>query len=73
VSFLSITGVNVELFMEIAEKIRPLWEKRRDNLEEGGRNHSLYGYENHLLACCCITGAVTYEFPAFSLVPMKRR
>jgi hypothetical protein len=55
--------------MEMAEKIRPLWEKRRDNLEEGGRNHSLYGYENHLLACCCITGAVTYEFPAFSLVP----
>ena len=35
-TFRRITGVDVELFKEIAEKIRPLWEKRRDNLEEGG-------------------------------------
>jgi len=35
-TFRRITGVDVELFMEMAEKIRPLWEKRRDNLEEGG-------------------------------------
>ena len=39
-TFRRITGVDVELFKEIAEKIRPLWEKCRDNLEEGGRNHS---------------------------------
>ena len=57
-TFRRITGIDVELFKEIAEKIRPLWEKRRDNLEEGGRSHSLYGHENHLLACCCITGAM---------------
>jgi hypothetical protein len=35
-TFRRITGVDVELFKEMAEKIRPLWEKRRDNLEEGG-------------------------------------
>ena len=56
----------MELFMEMAEKIRPLWENRRDNLEEGGRNHSLYGYENHLLALLLYYRCyVTYEFLSF--------
>ena len=57
-TFRRITGVDVELFKEIAEKIRPLWEKRRDNLEEGGRNHSLYGMKTICWHCCCITGAM---------------
>jgi len=65
-TFRRITGVDVELFKEMAEKIRPLWEKRRDNLEEGGRNHSLYGYENHLLALLLYYRCyVTYEFLSF--------
>jgi len=65
-TFRRITGVDVELFIEMAEKIRPLWEKRRDNLEEGGRNHSLYGHENHLLALLLYYRCyVTYEFLSF--------
>ena len=57
-TFRRIIGVDVELFKEMAEIILPLWNKRRDNFEDGGRNHSLYGHENHLLACCCIIGAM---------------
>ena len=65
-TFRRITGVDVELFIEMAEKIRPLWEKRRDNHEEGGRNHSLYGHENHLLALLLYYRCyVTYEFLSF--------
>ena len=56
-TFRRITGVDVELFKEIAEKIRPLWDKRRDNLEEGAET-TVLRHENHLLACCCITGAM---------------
>jgi hypothetical protein len=32
------------------EKIRPLWDVRRDNFDEGGRSHNLPGLEDHLLA-----------------------
>ena len=49
-TFRRLTGVEVSHFYEIAELIRPLWEERRDNFEEGGREHSLQGHENHLLA-----------------------
>jgi hypothetical protein len=56
-TFRRMTGIDVNLFMEIAEKIRPLWEKRRDNLEEAAKPQSLR-HENHLLACCCITGVM---------------
>ncbi len=49
-TFRRLTGVDVTLFQEMCEKIRPLWEKRRDNSEYGGRPHSLYGLVNHLLA-----------------------
>ncbi len=50
VTFRRLTGVSVTLFLEMCEKIRPPWEKRRDNSEYGGRPHSLYGLVNHLLA-----------------------
>lgn len=60
------TGVDVDLFFEMAEKVRPLWKKRRDNFEKGGRKYNLRGIENHLLAmllyCRCY---VTYEFLSF--------
>jgi hypothetical protein len=49
-TFRRLTGVDVDLFVGMTEKIRPLWEKRRDNFEKGGRKHNLEGAENHLLA-----------------------
>ena len=48
--FVRLTGVSVELFLEMSAKIEPLWETRRDNFEQGGRNHSIAGVRNHLLA-----------------------
>jgi len=62
-TFRRLTGVDVTLFQEMCEKIRPLWEKRRDNFEYGGRPHSLYGLENHLLVLLLYYRCyVTYEF-----------
>ncbi len=62
-TFRRLTGVDVTLFQEMSEKIRPLWEKRRDNFECGGRPHSLCGLENHLLALLLYYRCyVTYEF-----------
>ena len=49
-TFRRLTGVDVDLFFEMAEKVRPLWKKRRDNFEKGGRKYNLRGIENHLLA-----------------------
>ena len=49
-TFRRLTGVDVDLFIGMTEKIRPLWEKRRNNFEKGGRKHNLRGVENHLLA-----------------------
>ena len=49
-TFRRLTGVDVDLFVEMTEKVRPLWEKRRNNFEKGGRKHNLPGVENHLLA-----------------------
>ena len=57
-TFRRMTGVDVELFKEMAEKIIPLWNKRRDNFEDGGRNHSLYGMKTICWHWCCITGAM---------------
>ena len=66
VTFRRLTGVEVRLFYEICEKIRPLWENRRDNFEKGGRNHNLRGLENHLLAMLLYYRCyVTYEFLGF--------
>ncbi len=48
--FSRLTGVSTGLFSEMTEKIRPLWETRRDSFDEGGRNHSLPGPEDHLMA-----------------------
>ena len=49
-TFRRLTGIEVSLFNEIAEMIRPLWETRRDNFEAGGRKHSLHGHKNHFPA-----------------------
>jgi len=66
VTFRRLTGVEVRLFYEICEKIRPLWEKRRDNSEDGGRPHNLCGLENHLLAMPLYYRCyVTYESLSF--------
>jgi hypothetical protein len=48
--FRRLTGVDVEMFLEMCEQIIPLWENRRDNFEQGGCPHSLSGVQNHLLA-----------------------
>ena len=62
-TFRRLTGVDVDTFYETAELIRPLWEERRDNFEDGGRAHSLQGHENHLLAMLPYYRCyVTYEF-----------
>ncbi len=66
VTFRRLTGVEVCLFHEICEKIRPLWEKRRNNFEKGGRNHNLHGLVNHLLAMLLYYRCyVTYEFLSY--------
>jgi len=66
VTFRRLTGVEVNLFHEICEKIRPLWEKRRDNFEKGGGKHNLHGLENHLLAMLLYYRCyVTYEFLSY--------
>jgi DDE superfamily endonuclease/Helix-turn-helix of DDE superfamily endonuclease len=49
-TFSRLTGVSTGLFSEMVGKIRPLWEVRRDDFREGGRNHRLHGLEDHLLA-----------------------
>ena len=65
-TFRRLTGVDVDLFFEMAEKVRPLWKKRRDNFEKGGRKHNLPGVENHLLAMLIYYRCyVTYEFLSF--------
>lgn len=65
-TFRRLTGIEVSHFYEIAEKIRPLWEERRDNFEEGGREHSLQGHENHLLAMLLYYRCyITYEFLSY--------
>lgn len=65
-SFRRLTGVDVELFVGITEKIRPLWEERRNNFEKGGRKHNLRGVENHLPAMLLYYRCyVTYEFLGF--------
>ena len=63
VTFRRLTGVDVTLFLEMCEKIRPLWEKRKYNSEYGGRPHSLCGLVNHLLAMLLYHRCyVIYEF-----------
>ena len=65
-TFRRLTGVDIDLFVEMTEKVRPLWEKRRNNFEKGGRKHNLEGAENHLLAMLLYYRCyVTYEFLSF--------
>ncbi|GBC60256.1 IS5/IS1182 family transposase [Desulfonema ishimotonii] len=65
-TFRRLTGVSVGVFSEMAGKIGPLWEKRRNNYEKGGRNHALPGVENHLPAMLIYYRCyVTYEFMGF--------
>ncbi|GBC63523.1 IS5/IS1182 family transposase [Desulfonema ishimotonii] len=61
-TFRRLTGVSVGVFSEMAGKVGPLWEKRRNNC----RNHALPGVENHLLAMLIYHSCyVTYEFMGF--------
>ncbi len=65
-TFRRLTGVDVKTFYEIAERIRPLWEERRDNFEAGGRKRRLCGHVNHLLAMPLYYRCyVTYEFQSY--------
>lgn len=64
--FSRLTGVSTELFSEMVEKIRPLWELRRDNFCEGGRSHNLSGPEEHLMAMLIYYRCyITYIFMGF--------
>ena len=65
-SFRRLTGVDIDLFDEMTEKLRPLWKERRNNFEKGGRKHNLRGVENHLPAMLLYYRCyVTCEFPSF--------
>jgi hypothetical protein len=65
-SFRRLTGVDIDLFNDMTEKIRPLWGERRNNFGKGGRKHNLSGVENHLLAMLLYYRCyVTYEFLGF--------
>jgi len=57
-TFRRITGVDVALFKEMAEKILPLWNKRRDNLEEGGETTVSTDMKTICWQCCCIIGVM---------------
>lgn len=61
--FRRLTGVEVELFLEMCEQITRIWEKRRDNYEQGGRPHDMRGVKNHLLAMLIYYRAyISYAF-----------
>ncbi len=61
--FRRLTGVDIELFLEMCEKITPVWEKRRNNYEQGGRPHEIRGVQNHLLAMLIYYRAyISYAF-----------
>ncbi|GBC59108.1 hypothetical protein DENIS_0038 [Desulfonema ishimotonii] len=65
-TFRRLTGVGGGVFSEMAGKVGPLWEKRRNNYDRGGRNHALPGVENHLPAMLIYHSCyVTYEFMGF--------
>ena len=65
-TFSRLTGVSIGLFSEMAEKIRPLWESRRDNFDEGGRSYSISGLEDHLPAMLIYYRCyITYVFMGF--------
>lgn len=65
-SFRRLTGVDIDLFSGMTEKLRPLWKERRDNFDKGGRKHNLRGVENHFLAMLLYYRCyVSYEFLGF--------
>lgn len=65
-TFSRLTGVSTGLFREMTEKIRPLWDVRRDNFDEGGRSYNLSGLEEHLLAMLIYYRCyITYVFMGF--------
>ena len=65
-TFSRLTGVSTELFSEMVEKIRPLWDVRRDNFDEGGRAYKLAGLEEHLMALLIYYRCyITYVFMGF--------
>lgn len=65
-TFSRLTGVSTELFGEMVEKIRPLWDVRRDNIDEGGRIYNLSEPEDHVLAMLIYYRCyITYVFMGF--------
>lgn len=61
--FTGLTGVKIDDFLEMASKIEPLWNKRRDNFHKGGRSHVIAGVKNHLLVMLIYYRCyITYEF-----------
>lgn len=65
-TFSRLTGVSTELFGEMVEKIRPLWDVRRDNFDEGGRIYNLSEPEDHVLAMLIYYRCyITYVFMGF--------
>ncbi len=65
-TFSRLTGVSTELFGEMVEKIRPLWDVRRDNFDEGGRIYNLSELEDHVLAMLIYYRCyITYVFMGF--------
>lgn len=65
-TFSRLTGVSTELFGEMVEKIRPLWDVRRDNFDEGGRIYNLPGPEDHVSAMLIYYRCyITYVFMGF--------
>ena len=55
VTFRRLTGVDVTLFQKMSEKIRPLWEKRRDDFECRGRRTVCSALKITSSQCCFIT------------------
>lgn len=47
--FRRLTGVQPELFHQIASKLRPSWSKREGRKQRSGRPHGIGGLEEHLL------------------------
>lgn len=65
-TFSRLTGVSTELSGEMVEKIRPLWDVRRDNFDEGGRIYNLPGPEDHVSAMLIYYRCyITYVFMGF--------
>ena len=48
--FHRLLGVSIARFDQKIEQILPLWARRRDNYEQGGRSHAIKDINNQLMA-----------------------